>query len=76
MAKNDDLFSLFQDHWINASTVAEMDKNRCKTPIISEEGERQSEYGWFLLQAMQIAKLSFDLSHIPSNMVRHYKAQT
>lgn len=47
-----------------------MDTRTCKTPRISEENERQREQGWFLLRALQTAQMSFDLSHIPSSMVR------
>lgn len=50
-----------------------MDARTCNTRRTSEESTRQREQGWFLLRALQTAQMSFDLSHIPSSMVRPFR---
>lgn len=57
-------------YWLDDTRVADMDARMCMTRRISEESDRQREQGWFLLRALQTAQMSFDLSHIPSSMVR------
>lgn len=46
-----------------------MDQALCQRAMYAEEGQRKREEGWFLLSAMQQARLSFDLTHLPDDFV-------
>lgn len=61
---------LKQNYWLNDAKVVDMDSRACNIWRISEESIREREKGWVMLQALQIAMISYDLSHLPSSMVR------
>lgn len=64
------------DHLGNYNTrVAAMDTNRCNHSHINEEGSFAREEGWYMLRGLESALLSFDLQHIPEEMMyyEHYR---
>ncbi|CAM9243358.1 unnamed protein product, partial [Choristocarpus tenellus] len=62
-------------YWVSDTHTVDMDMRRCNISRASQEGQRVREKGWFMLRALQTALLSFDLSHLPADMVydEHYK---
>lgn len=56
-------------------TVAAMDFGRCNHSHVNEEGNFERETGWYMLRGLESAMLSFDLQHIPSEMIyyEHYR---
>ena len=64
-----------RDRFINTTEVATMDRSRCNRTKAREEGPRSREAGWFMLKGLERAVLSFDLRHLPRDMVydEHFK---
>ncbi|KAJ8611307.1 hypothetical protein CTAYLR_006612 [Chrysophaeum taylorii] len=59
----------------NSDDVLAMDVGRCNHTHVHEEGEHDREQGWYLLRGLESAMLSFDLQHLPEDMVyyEHYR---
>jgi hypothetical protein len=55
--------------------LVQMDRNLCERLMWAEEGVRAREEGWFLLTAMQQARISIDLRHLPDDFLydEHFK---
>ena len=49
--------------------------SKCLVPVPFEEGEREYEKGWFMMRGLSKAKILFDMSHIPTDLVydEHYR---
>jgi len=59
----------------NYSKVEQRNDELRTIPVSVEEGERPEEDGWFMARGMSLMKASFDLRHIPAEMVynEHYR---
>ena len=51
------------------AVVVAADTNLCMRSMYAEEGTRTREQGWFKLTAMQVARISMDLTHLPTDMI-------
>ncbi|KAH8066380.1 hypothetical protein JL722_818 [Aureococcus anophagefferens] len=66
---------IINSKWVpDADTIA-MDVGRCSHMDTSEEGDHTRDEGWYTLRGLETAMLSFDLQHLPSEMVyyEHYR---
>jgi hypothetical protein len=59
---------VMSDKFVRHEKSYTMDRLRCNRTKISEEGARERERGWYGLRSMELALLSFDLTHIPVQM--------
>lgn len=61
-------------YYPNDTMLVDMDRQLCQRVLYAEEGQRTREVGWFRLTAMQQARMSFDLTHLPDDIVygEHY----